>query len=213
MISTIIVGGNLNERATYLNSLITPSTNLLHLTPAPSSIGIGEIKTLLRDLTLTTSVARVVWIEEANTLTLEASNALLKLLEEPPNNTTLYLTCPSASSLLPTIRSRCQLHTLSQSRLPNTSLLPTLKPLFALTSGDRLTHLTDFPSDRTELLVYFASLANELNHTINTTPNSKSYQLLATLSRLTLELHLSLSRNVNPTLALSHFLLHLPHTR
>lgn len=52
---------------------------------------------------------RVVIVEEAETLNRNAANALLKLLEEPPTDTVFFLTCPSPSALLPTIRSRCRL--------------------------------------------------------------------------------------------------------
>lgn len=38
----------------------------------------------------------------------EAANALLKILEEPPKQTTLILTAPHRSELLPTIVSRCR---------------------------------------------------------------------------------------------------------
>lgn len=49
---------------------------------------------------------RVVVIEDGHTMTLEAQNALLKTLEEPPLQTTIILTAVSEQSLLPTIRSR-----------------------------------------------------------------------------------------------------------
>ena len=39
----------------------------------------------------------------------DASNALLKALEEPPPHSVLLLSAPSAEDLLPTIRSRCRL--------------------------------------------------------------------------------------------------------
>lgn len=41
-----------------------------------------------------------------SSLTSEAQNALLKLFEEPPTETTFYLIVPSESGLLPTLRSR-----------------------------------------------------------------------------------------------------------
>lgn len=44
-----------------------------------------------------------------------AQNALLKLLEEPPANTTILLTAPSLESVLPTIQSRCTLIRLTSS--------------------------------------------------------------------------------------------------
>ena len=38
----------------------------------------------------------------------ESANALLKILEEPPENTTLILVTDSKNALLPTVISRCQ---------------------------------------------------------------------------------------------------------
>jgi len=52
---------------------------------------------------------RVVIIAEVEKMTVPASNALLKILEEPPPNFTLVLTSSKPNTLLPTILSRCQL--------------------------------------------------------------------------------------------------------
>lgn len=49
---------------------------------------------------------RVILIEEAQTLSHQAQNALLKSLEEPSRQTTFILTAPSEEGVLPTIRSR-----------------------------------------------------------------------------------------------------------
>jgi len=54
------------------------------------------------------SVWRVAIIRRAHLLTHEASNALLKTLEEPPENALFILTAIDAARLLPTIVSRCQ---------------------------------------------------------------------------------------------------------
>ena len=51
---------------------------------------------------------RVVLISDAQAMNAEASNALLKVLEEPPERTILVLTARQTSDLLPTIVSRCQ---------------------------------------------------------------------------------------------------------
>jgi len=51
---------------------------------------------------------RAVIIENAQGLGLEAQNALLKTLEEPPAGVLIILTVDSEQSLLPTIRSRAQ---------------------------------------------------------------------------------------------------------
>lgn len=47
-------------------------------------------------------------IEDADRMGVEAQNALLKTLEEPPPETTIILATANPSSLLPTTRSRCQ---------------------------------------------------------------------------------------------------------
>ncbi len=51
---------------------------------------------------------RVVVIEDAQAMNPEAGNALLKVLEEPPDRTVLILTSTQKSDLLPTIVSRCR---------------------------------------------------------------------------------------------------------
>lgn len=50
---------------------------------------------------------RFVVIDPADAMNPQAQNALLKTLEEPPEETTLVLVASSPDSLLPTIRSRC----------------------------------------------------------------------------------------------------------
>lgn len=53
--------------------------------------------------------ARIFLIEDAEKLNEASSNAILKTLEEPPATTYLMLLTARPASLLPTIRSRCQL--------------------------------------------------------------------------------------------------------
>jgi DNA polymerase-3 subunit delta' len=50
---------------------------------------------------------RVFIIDEAQMIHWQAVDLLLKVLEEPPETTTLILICSNASALRPTIRSRC----------------------------------------------------------------------------------------------------------
>ncbi len=51
---------------------------------------------------------RAVIIDSADEMNTQAANALLKMLEEPPARTTLFLISHQPSALLPTIRSRCR---------------------------------------------------------------------------------------------------------
>ena len=52
-------------------------------------------------------------INEAELLSIEAANALLKVLEEPPKKSIIFLLTTDDNLLLPTIRSRCQTFYLS----------------------------------------------------------------------------------------------------
>ena len=79
MLSTIIENGDSSARASYISDLKIPV--VAHLTPDPTSIGIKAVQELVVSLSISTSSPRIIWIEEAQTLTTEASNALLKVLE------------------------------------------------------------------------------------------------------------------------------------
>ena len=74
-----------------------------------TSLKIDQIRALKQDAALLSYYGqrRVFIIEEAQRLTTEAANSLLKLLEEPPTATVFILTAVSTYSLLPTIVSRC----------------------------------------------------------------------------------------------------------
>lgn len=80
-------------------------------TKITKSIGIDEIKRLQKKLFLKPYKGqnKAVIIPQAHTLTTEAQNALLKVLEEPPLHTVIILTTEKKDALLPTIQSRCQI--------------------------------------------------------------------------------------------------------
>ncbi|WP_374763869.1 DNA polymerase III subunit delta' [Yunchengibacter salinarum] len=89
------------------------------LSPAPMKSNANrlsrEIKVeQVRDLigffqqTRSESAWRVAIIDAADNLNTSASNALLKLLEEPPERSVLLLVAHNPGRLLPTIRSRCR---------------------------------------------------------------------------------------------------------
>lgn len=74
------------------------------------NIGIDEIRELVRRLSLTPfrSKAKVALIADAENLSAEAANALLKTLEEPSGNTHIILTVSDREMLPKTIVSRAQ---------------------------------------------------------------------------------------------------------
>ncbi|MDX1781929.1 MAG: DNA polymerase III subunit delta' [Thalassovita sp.] len=75
-----------------------------------NEILVGEVRKLKNFFGLSAADGgrRVVIVDAADEMNVSAANALLKVLEEPPANTTLLLVCHQPSRLLPTIRSRCR---------------------------------------------------------------------------------------------------------
>lgn len=84
--------------------------DIIRIDPAGQFIRIDQIRTLCDILSMKPYEAdtRVVIIRCAHTMNPSASNALLKMLEEPPARTMLILTALQTTDLLPTIVSRCQ---------------------------------------------------------------------------------------------------------
>jgi DNA polymerase III subunit delta' len=81
--------------------------------PKANTIPISHIRKLKRDLYLKSieTGRKIVLIYDAHMLCAgdaSSANAILKILEEPPNNTTFILVTDYKADLLPTILSRCQ---------------------------------------------------------------------------------------------------------
>ncbi|MEE4301787.1 MAG: hypothetical protein V2J24_20285, partial [Pseudomonadales bacterium] len=108
------------EEGSDADLLSHPDARIVAREPAPSSgrlraqITVDQIRALTGFLERTSSAGgrRVVVLERAEELNVNAANALLKSLEEPGPDTHLLLVCDAPSRLLATIRSRCQLHAL-----------------------------------------------------------------------------------------------------
>src|SRR5690606_14751674 len=78
--------------------------------PDKRTIGIEQIRELSQTLAMKAfrGAAKAAVIEPAEAMTPAAANALLKTLEEPAEQTYLFLISHQPERLLPTIRSRCQ---------------------------------------------------------------------------------------------------------
>lgn len=109
--SILIRGGNLterNEKAIELASVDSRKEDIVFFDASEKS-GIAEVRRLVSKLSKKpySSPATSTIISEAQNLTIEAQNSLLKTIEEPNITSKLILTSPSEYSLLPTISSRC----------------------------------------------------------------------------------------------------------
>jgi len=92
-----------------INHLNHPNVRII--SGEEESIKIEQIRSLKRETGYRIYEGRKrVWIiEEAGKLSLEASNSLLKILEEPPPDTLFILIVQTMEDVLSTIRSRCQI--------------------------------------------------------------------------------------------------------
>jgi DNA polymerase-3 subunit delta' len=94
--------------ADKIKKLATPDVTLHEPTDGKKSIGVS----LIRDIKSSAFIkpqeldVRIFIIRQAQTMTTEAQNSLLKILEEPPRGVFFFLLCDNASLLLPTVRSR-----------------------------------------------------------------------------------------------------------
>src|SRR5439155_1164308 len=77
---------------------------------AASNRGVGEMRTLLERVAYRSAggARKVYIVDEVHMLTKEASTALLKTLEEPPDHVIFVLATTDPQMVLPTIRSRTQ---------------------------------------------------------------------------------------------------------
>lgn len=103
-------GVALDKIAALDNQIKEGSPDLLVISPQVSSIGIEDIRKLTHWSFLAPHSAKIkaAVVYEAQSLTEEAQNALLKLLEEPPADTFLILLTANVELLAETIVSRCQ---------------------------------------------------------------------------------------------------------
>ena len=68
---------------------------------------IRRLKTFLNSTTTIQNSSKIVIVDSADYLNINSANSMLKILEEPKENTYIFLISNQISLLLPTIRSRC----------------------------------------------------------------------------------------------------------
>lgn len=80
----------------------------------PNTIGVEDIRKITGDIAIKpySSARKIYIVNEAEKMTVQAQNALLKTLEEPPEYAVILLLTTNVDTLLPTIQSRCVLLTM-----------------------------------------------------------------------------------------------------
>lgn len=92
-----------------------PDITLIEPEKDRKSISVNAVREIVSDAAIIPQTAkrRIFLIDPAQSMTPQAQNALLKVLEEPPESVLFILVCESKSALLETVVSRCAVLTLS----------------------------------------------------------------------------------------------------
>lgn len=80
-----------------------------------ASFGVDDVREIIEEVNKKPYEGdkKVVIINQGNKLTVQAQNALLKTIEEPPQGVFIFILCESGELILETIKSRCQIHKLT----------------------------------------------------------------------------------------------------
>lgn len=99
-----------------------PDLKFLEKPKDKATIGVEAVKDFREDMFLSSTEAerKIYVIDDADCMTVEAQNALLKILEEPPSNVLLILLANECDRILSTIKSRVQY--IAMSRFSNEEL-------------------------------------------------------------------------------------------
>lgn len=116
MIAKIVVSSSLVTRSKYIQEFLEAGgltlnhPDLLYF-PDTEKLGVEAAKKIGGHLSLRPYSARGrgVGLESAHNLTMDAQNALLKTLEEPPLESRIILGVDKEDALLPTVLSRCEI--------------------------------------------------------------------------------------------------------
>ncbi len=119
--------------------------DLIKLIPEkPNTIGVEDIRKLTGDIAVKPYAAKykVYIVNEAEKMTVQAQNALLKTIEEPPEYAVILLLVANTEALLPTVLSRC--------------VLLNMKPVSDESVKKYLTDELGIPDYKAEVCVAFA---------------------------------------------------------
>jgi hypothetical protein len=174
------------------------------------AVGITQVRDFQKSIFLKPfkSKQKAVILSAQNGITIEAQNALLKVLEEPPDNTIIFLLCQSSEGFLPTIISRCKVISLDKQD-SEINLKESEKILLSLKDasvGDKLKLAQDNSRDKESALGFIEGLilASEL-----LLKNSKDKELVKAIGLMQKTYNGIKTTNGNLRLAVENLVLNL----
>lgn len=195
-----------NEIEKIKKKLDLSYTNINTLVPA-NSIGIDEVRSIRKIISRKPfgGGERLIIVNGMEKATVEAANALLKILEEPPQDTYIVLISNNLDCLLPTVVSRCQI--ISEQKLPQKSsekeiekTHQLIKKILTASYGERLLISADLAKSREDALVLMDDFLLAFDALLRTFPAKKvglSAKDTASLIRKTLAAKSYINQNVN----------------
>ncbi|MEK7559166.1 MAG: hypothetical protein AAB521_02565 [Patescibacteria group bacterium] len=172
------------------------------------AIGIEDVRKLQKNLFFKPlrGESKALIINAFRGITLESQNALLKILEEPPLSTFIFLIVENENILLPTILSRCKIIKLEEDKVLEEINLEDIenliKDLISENVGIKLKLAQDFGKSREESVMWLeqaiAGIRKKLLNNINSSadPAGRSSKNLVELVKKLEEGHYAV-RNTN----------------
>lgn len=113
------------------------------------AVGIQDVREIQNKIYLNPfrSKIKAIIIDATTGITIEAQNALLKTLEEPPQDTIIIVLSSNLDELLPTILSRCKIIEIKNKFEQNSSVSQYIDTLISGNIGDRLKLAQDLSKD------------------------------------------------------------------
>ena len=177
-------------------------------------IGIEQIRKLKKYLSLSphSSPYKVAIIEEAEKMTSDAANALLKTLEEPRGNAVLILIANIASALPETILSRCEeikFKTVSLDKISKNFIKKEHIDIIQGPLNDKFKYIEKIYKNKTEITNLLDSWLFWFRERMMDTNDGKYVKILKEIQKTK---NLILNTNVNKRLALEVLILTLAET-
>ena len=105
ILGKLILNGDLNRE--YVD--------IINYKPSKASFGVDDVREIIDEVNKKPFEGdkKVIIIHQGNILTIQAQNALLKTIEEPPTEVYIIILCESLELILDTIKSRCEIYKLT----------------------------------------------------------------------------------------------------
>ena len=105
ILGKLILNGDINRE--YVD--------IINYKPIKTSFGVDDVREIIDEVNKKPFEGdkKVIIIHQGNKLTIQAQNALLKTIEEPPTEVYIIILCESLELILDTIKSRCEIYKLT----------------------------------------------------------------------------------------------------